>query len=85
VKIQIENVYENGYEFTKTEEIAEPAEVTDEWWETVVMPLTGGICEQLGCTIARSHEHISQDAWYDVTIVEATNPALVGQTHEWGY
>jgi hypothetical protein len=79
VKLRIENWYEDGFKVA-TEEVV-----------TVPLPLPA---EDTGERTDWEYEHIfphtgtgneSGDAWYDVEIVESTDPELFGLTFEFGY
>ena len=81
VSLTIENTYDDGDEITThvTDAVipAPPSandigNALDEWSWMYLFPLTG------------TGRH-SGDSWYDVTITACSDPALVGQTCEFGY
>jgi hypothetical protein len=97
VKVKIEGAYSNGHTYKRVVEVPEPTEFPrseelarlgltetdpkwwkewldewwDEWWEEFVFPETGdGVFGKVGHNA-------------EAKITEATNPALVGLSHEW--
>jgi hypothetical protein len=82
MKVRITNDYSNGHHSEHTVEIeTEPSleqlkqdhDDEDSWWQEVVFDETGdgtGLDSSLGFC-------------YTATIIEANNPALVGQSEEW--
>lgn len=74
VTVKIENAYSDGHESEREVKLVGPRdEPLDEWFEEVVYEYTGdgrGAGNDLG-------------SCYIATIIEADNPALVGQTYEW--
>jgi hypothetical protein len=81
VKVEIENVYGDGYEQTNVVELPAPSkrhplpaddEFDDEsYWEAVVWPETG------------CGHYADVGSCYTATIIEAKDPELVGLTYEW--
>jgi hypothetical protein len=69
VKVRHEGTYEDGHEYDRIEEMDEPAELTEDWWE-----------DEAWCATGDGHPG---DACYTATIVEAADPTFVGQTREW--
>lgn len=79
ITVDISNTYPDGEEVNVrvTETVPAPwdkgsEEQMDEWAYEAIFPLTG-----TGRT--------EGDAWYDATIVESSDPFLVGLTFDWGY
>lgn len=73
VKVKIENVYSDGHESESEVVVAAPDGDLDEWWNEVVHEHTGdghGIDPDIGSCLT-------------ATIIEADDPALVGQSTEW--
>lgn len=81
VSLKIENTYELYDDVTtyKTNEVIpapptleEDSEAYREWASEHIREFTG-----VG--------HEDGDSWYDVTITDSSEPALIGRTFEWGY
>ena len=77
-KLRFSNTYDDGHECENTKEIDTPGdgeEALEEWWDGPVFDLTGCACKEGG--------HPDGDAHYEVTVIESSNPSLVGKTNEW--
>lgn len=73
MKVRIENSYTDGHQSTAEVELAvEPTSLDDAFWWDVVYPHTGD-----------GHHAPGLGSHYEATIVQASNPALVGEHHEW--
>lgn len=79
MRLKIENNYSDGHESTKEVEVAQPNEITDDWWEDVVYDHTGDghyveVYEATGERLG---------SCYTATVVQASNVTFLGLTHEW--
>lgn len=97
MKIRITDDYEDGYSSTRIIEVTgpepDPADLEKErertnsngetsvwtWWDAEVFPHTGD-----GHGLPENHGgDRTLEAASDATIIEAENPALVGESYEW--
>lgn len=72
MKIKVENTYSDGYESTAFHDVEEatlPLDDEDALWDELWTYTGDGHGQNL-------------DAIYEITILEAANPALVGLSHE---
>lgn len=73
MRVVIENTYTCGRQSSVVADVAEPADITEEWRDEVVHPLTGD-GHPCGST-----EH----AMYTAVITDATREEWVGQLFTW--
>ena len=74
MRIKVENTYADDYEstlFYDVDDAAVPCDNEDALWDELWSYTGDGHSEKL-------------DAIYEVTIIEAADPALVGLSHEFG-
>lgn len=74
MRVRVEGAYVDGHEYEREEEVEEPAELTEEFWDEM-FTLTGDA--------HFDDDGGSVDSYDEVTIIEAVNQAFIGQQMSW--
>lgn len=69
--VEIQSTYVDGCENVAIYELDEPNELTEDFWDDEVFPLSG------------DGHHRNVTSIETATIIEAANPTFLGQVREW--